>query len=187
MFLSRLKLNYGSSKDIFLSLQAAHRFVYSGFAEGQTHVDRTSKESASVLYRLETSGDLLVQSSVAPTLPGATVKEFSFAPMPGNVYQFRLKANPTKRVSGGGKRIAVLDRDRLPWLERKADANGFSLVTANVVTAKDYTINEIGVIRTVVFEGVLQVHDAALFSSAFRHGIGAGKAWGCGLLSLALV
>jgi CRISPR system Cascade subunit CasE len=37
----------------------------------------------------------------------------------------------------------------------------------------------------VCFEGVLEVRDAGLLAGALAAGIGPGKAFGCGLLSLA--
>jgi CRISPR-associated protein Cas6/Cse3/CasE subtype I-E len=43
------------------------------------------------------------------------------------------------------------------------------------------------IIRTVQFDGVLQVVNPADFLGVLSHGIGRGKSYGCGLLSLAPV
>jgi CRISPR system Cascade subunit CasE len=40
-------------------------------------------------------------------------------------------------------------------------------------------------VATVVFDGVLEISDQALFLEAVRHGIGRAKSYGQGLLSVA--
>lgn len=124
---------------------------------------------------------------------------------------FRLRANPTRKIetksgpSGerrNGRRIELrADADLAKWLERKSDASGFRVLALR--TAPELTDVQIlapmkqtgwrddhGVRRRltfggVLFEGRLVVTDADLFRAALENGIGSGKAYGFGLLSIA--
>ncbi len=124
--------------------------------------------------------------------------------------QFRLRANPTRCVSqkaGGkrrGKRMGIYDESgQLDWLQRQGAAHGFRLAAVSVSPsvadlnavpqaqatgrrqtadgAKHATLT----FGAVLFEGALIVIDSALFQDALRNGIGRGKAYGFGLLSVA--
>jgi CRISPR system Cascade subunit CasE len=96
-------------------------------------------------------------------------------------------ANPT--VSRGGKRLGLVgDTAQLAWLDRQGERAGFGVETA-LVTGSDSVQARKGNMRVtllrVCFEGVLVVKDAAALAAAISAGIGHGKAFGCGLLSLA--
>ncbi len=128
--------------------------------------------------------------------------------------RFRLCANPTKRLHdgtgkdgwGAGKRVDLRrEEDQLAWLESKARVGGFALchVQANplVTNVRQMPGGRITGNRSrrgsasterapltfgaVLFEGALQVTDPALFLSTLERGIGSGKAYGFGLLSIA--
>jgi len=130
--------------------------------------------------------------------------------------RFRLCANPTKRLHvgtgkdgwGAGKRVDLRrEEDQLAWLEAKAQSGGFALchVQANphVVNVRQMPGGRVtgnrsrrGAATTerapltfgsVLFEGELRVTDPVLFLSTLEQGIGSGKAYGFGLLSIAPV
>lgn len=100
-----------------------------------------------------------------------------------------------------GRRVALRDEaDQLPWLTRHGEAAGFALVNARLEPGGEefstVTVRPAGILRgwkgrsvvtveTALFEGVLETTDAALFRQSIANGIGPGKAYGCGLLSLA--
>jgi CRISPR system Cascade subunit CasE len=111
-----------------------------------------------------------------------------------------------------GKRVAVRDEEaRLAWLHRKGTDAGFTLAAARVAPGIDSkpeayqgfsaTREEPAGMRygrqpaadrgialeTCTFEGVLEVADADALRAAILSGVGPGKAFGCGLLSLAAV
>jgi CRISPR system Cascade subunit CasE len=124
---------------------------------------------------------------------------------PGQSLRFRLRANPTMmhvngdiNVRADHKRCGLYkEAEQLAWLERHAGRSGFQIVRDVVRIAslgvqngekpaakeggKGHTVKCL----TVDFDGVLTVDDADAFLAAFRKGIGRGKAWGCGMLSLA--
>jgi CRISPR system Cascade subunit CasE len=125
----------------------------------------------------------------------------------GRRLRFRLKANSTRRAcknsrhpSGQpldskwiGKRIPVRVEALRDWLDRCAQRSGFH-VTALTKTVAGYVyFNETGEkgkskrLSSVLFEGTLEVDDPTAFATAVRAGMGHGKAFGFGLLSLAPV
>lgn len=135
----------------------------------------------------------------------------------GQRLAFRLRANPTKRFSAGkgnkGKRMALLEAGlQLDWLKRKFDSgqdkggderqSGFKLIQANVsrnvflADQKEETLNNNGdqhkqvhdlKLFGIQFDGVVEVLDPILAQHTIQAGIGSGKAFGFGLLSVALV
>jgi CRISPR system Cascade subunit CasE len=133
----------------------------------------------------------------------------------GAVLRFRLRANPTrkihttaethtpgKRPTGPNGTRKPLTREELPaWLERKAQRHGFRLLDArnqpDPISGKEQVGRKAdprdGEKRmrmthaAVLFDGELEVTDADLFRDALWGGIGPAKAYGFGLLSIALV
>lgn len=124
----------------------------------------------------------------------------------GTVLGFTLRANTTRKVgttsktqriqgvekSNGRRVFLTRPEDQLEWLERKAQYCGFKVLAANLRhedsrgkqrtnKAELHSLRFLG----VVFEGSLIVTDKALFLDALRQGIGPGKAYGFGLLSVA--
>jgi CRISPR system Cascade subunit CasE len=237
MYLSRLLLEARDRRvrrDL-ADCQAMHRRVMSGFpSAGGTG---RARESFGVLYRLEGRSGvggvaLLVQSLVEPewgSLPAGYLGEMNDGENPacksvaafydsleaGTSLRFRLRANPTRRVSprsesersgGYGKRVEIYDeRGRLEWLARKAERHGFSLksvrayrdvpnvrvapegkVTGRRDTGDGGHAHVFGLsFGSVLFDGELTVTDAGFFRQGLRDGIGTGKAYGFGLLSVA--
>ncbi len=114
---------------------------------------------------------------------------------------FRLRANPTMRLptpqgSGAkGKRVGIYDEEaQLAWLARKGKQHGFLLLQAQI--RDDGKLKQAEAVRakngvhnlellSVQFDGFLQVIDPAALAHAVSAGIGSGKAFGFGLLSLA--
>lgn len=101
-------------------------------------------------------------------------------------YRFRLAANPT--VTREGKRHGLVgEQEQLAWLGRQAQRLGFALEAALVIgsdTLRGAKAGQRVSLLRVLFEGVLTVRDADTLAQALVAGIGPGKAFGCGLLSL---
>lgn len=130
------------------------------------------------------------------------VKEWSFRARAGQRLAFRLLANPTRRVGNRedklyGKRVGLLKiEDQITWLVRKGEQHGFRVIHANASTAGTargtIPADEGRVIPAhiaswfgVRYDGELAVADPDVFESALANGIGSGKAFGFGLLSIA--
>ncbi len=125
----------------------------------------------------------------------------------GQVLRFRLRANPTKKVDTksspdgqrrNGRRVDLrTEPQQMEWLSRRADDSGFRLVpvgpgsdarAVRVGTSEKLrgrTASRLVTLAGVLFEGLLEVTDPDNLRLAIREGIGPGKAFGCGLLSVA--
>ncbi len=128
----------------------------------------------------------------------------------GMVLAFRLRANPTRKVDRrqdgdpdrrNGRRAALTtEADQLAWLRRKGAHGGFSLVALggrpDVPDVPDVRLSPIEKVEgrgtpdkrtfgAVTFEGRLRIDTADKLRVALVDGIGSGKAYGFGLLSLA--
>jgi CRISPR system Cascade subunit CasE len=213
MYLSRLTLNPRSrrvQREIAEPYQM-HRSLMRAFP------DDLAEGEERVLFRLETaqrSGapTLLVQSWAEPNwswlempnareylLPGSApnpaVKPFHPRLAAGQVLAFRMRANPTvkRTVDGKKKRVGLYREDeQRQWLQRKAEQNGFRLLSVHVRDDADVGGWARGDDRrhrlklyAVRFDGLLQVVDPDRVCEALRQGIGSGKGLGFGLLSLA--
>ncbi len=104
-------------------------------------------------------------------------------------YRFRLAANPT--VTRDGKRHGLAgEQSQQAWLHRQAGRLGFDVKAALVSGSDTLHGRKAGMhvsLLRVAFDGVLQVRDAEALTGALVAGIGPGKAFGCGLLSLARI
>jgi CRISPR system Cascade subunit CasE len=104
--------------------------------------------------------------------------------------RFRLKANPSKRDKETRKTVGLYYQpDQEAWFGRQAAQHGFSVEGLDIIPAANlWGTKEKGQpqikIHTALFQGVLKVQDPTLFVKAVRQGIGKGKSYGCGLLSL---
>jgi CRISPR system Cascade subunit CasE len=130
----------------------------------------------------------------------------------GSLLRFKLVANPTRKICtktcedgrrNNGKRVELRgEQEWVGWLGRKAEQSGFRLravsATAHVPdlrtagetkvtgqkTLPDGCVSRL-TFRGVAFEGRMEVVDCGLFQASLRAGIGPGKAYGYGLLSIA--
>jgi CRISPR system Cascade subunit CasE len=139
------------------------------------------------------------------------VDDFYAALTPGTVLRFRLRANPTRRVfqlkdgedaKWRGKRVELQGGDNcLAWLQRKGEQHGFALLVSGRQPAfGDVRVTDEGKLQgrraeqsgpirltlaAVRFDGRLTITDVDRFRDALASGIGSGKAYGFGLLSVA--
>ena len=244
MYFSRLILNPHSRwvQRELANPYELHRTLLRAFPENSFHRERDDHECAGVLYRLDMLSPhndfvLLVQSQMVPdwsflldhgpadyllrTDPfgeeNPAVKARTLAFRPGQMLNFRLRANPTKRLgktaqTNSGKRVGLYTADQqTTWLQRKADQHGFLLrrvqISQDERIKREQTIpvrvqpnSDAASISTeqakkrqklelfsVQFDGILQVTDPDRFLTAIQAGIGSGKAFGFGLLSVAPV
>lgn len=154
-----------------------------------------------ILFRLEDSSTLLVVSEQRPDWqklpPGYLLKEFPILDyanqslIEGEQYYFRLRANPTVRESAGkgqrGKRRGLCTiEEQEAWIKRKGEKKGFSLLSLSVrpeglTELKGTKIQ----LNSVLYEGALKVDDPKQLKEALFKGLGSGKSFGFGLLSIA--
>lgn len=125
----------------------------------------------------------------------------------GSQWQFRLCANPTYSTSQEGRRgkvhaCTLTDqpegnapgtsrlKTQMGWLMHQAERNGFHIEesAASVTHIQWYSFSkgsgEQVKLLSVTYEGRLTVVDAEKFQKALTEGIGRGKAYGMGLLTV---
>lgn len=116
----------------------------------------------------------------------------------GKVLRFRLRANPTRKIdtksdpSGArrnGRRVPVHGAEaQIAWLIQKGQEYGFELLQVSIAaTGVGELLRSPATGRTfqgVLFEGRLVIRDGSRFHRAVTSGLGPGKAYGFGLLSI---
>lgn len=116
----------------------------------------------------------------------------------GDKWHFRITANPTKSLSNNdtkkrGKVVAHTTIEyQKKWLTEKSVKNGFTITedTFDVVQSSwkhfyKKNNNKPVSILSVTYEGILTISDVESFKTALINGIGRGKAYGMGLLTIA--
>ena len=112
----------------------------------------------------------------------------------GSTWQFRLCANPTYSKTKPNGRGTVCAHSTVEhqcrWLKEQAQKHGFALADDEftVVHSQWYTFSKSTgdkvKLLSVTYEGLLSVTDAESFREALTQGIGRGKAYGMGLMTL---
>lgn len=202
--LTRIILHNNNRKVLHLlaSPERIHATVLHGFMNG-TH-DR-------VLWRTDTRRDLTFVYIVSQEAPNydfvndmydseASYRTTSYDAFldsihEGNVYSFVLACNPIINKNNGadastrGKRVPLVGRLAREWVVKKLTECGGSHVIlspehdeSNIVFTKKGCKKV--TLKRQVFTGTITVSNAGLFRDAMVSGIGAAKAYGCGLLTL---
>lgn len=100
-------------------------------------------------------------------------------------YQFKLVANPLQSNIKDRRIPCHGNQERLEWLKKQGTRYGFKVIQAQVSDYKENKIRKYGfTVKSVTFEGILQVTDTKKFKQALRRGIGREKAYGCGLMTV---
>ena len=182
------------------------------FGNGQVHVKRAMDSGFLFLIYPLPNGRavIIVQSAIEPDWGYAfhnanfllaappEVKPFEPRFSKGQSLRFRLAANPTRRLSKHspdakeesiGKRVPVPTDQLIDWLARRAESAGFFIERDATTVQPGYIyMNKNGKgqrLRSVLFDGLLLVTDPDAFRQTLIRGIGSGKAFGFGLLSIA--
>lgn len=214
IYLSQLILNPGSPmvQSEIANPYEMHRTLMRGFTckrDGANVLYRLESNPYSGVVAL------LVQSSVEPQWEPLTrlgQGQYLFSPpafkaidldlQKRQILRFRLVANPS--VKKNGKRHALYnEEEQRRWLatkgtgctEKKRPSHGFEVLDMDIQKGNNHEghiYRDNGekhnvTIFSVQFDGILQVTDPAAFLAAIQAGIGSGKAFGFGLLSVAPV
>ena len=228
MYLTRMPLNAArwETRRLMASPYRLHAVVEAAFSPGMA----TSDGDGRVLWRLDKRTDkpqafwLYIVSPEKPDLThvveqaGWPVHERlwetkDYRPFldrleNGQRWEFRLKANPVRKVrKDKGRRpdesvVGTLQghvtvKQQVEWLMSRAEAHGFELpLDANekpavIVSQRNREVFRRGsdevTLSTAVYDGTLTVTDADLMRATLCQGIGRAKGFGCGLLTIAPV
>ncbi|MGP5243564.1 type I-E CRISPR-associated protein Cas6/Cse3/CasE [Corynebacterium variabile] len=188
-----------------------HAAVLSSFPPGTDAVS----DNGRVLWSIDRSGDKTALWMLSPAVPSFEhlqeqagwsqqqtweTRDYSGLIgqlMKGQQYAFRLVANPIHIVTEGGmkkRRVHQKPEFQLQWLLDRQEAMGVKFlreedaVAATVTGSERLVFNRKGrnvTLVRVVYQGLLEVTDRDLLEQTLISGIGKGKAYGCGLLTLA--
>ena len=206
LHLTRVRINPRNStaRSDLRSAISLHRTVMSMFPDVP---DSAARSALGVLHRLDATGSgpvLLLQSVAVPNIEAlpdgyGDTRVTSLGALlvrlrSGTPVRYRIVVNATKKVGSGeqaGKRIALGAGPTKLWWVRRADAAGLDLAEEPILVSTSITgsddIDGRVTLRPWQVDGVAEVRDPALLTAAIREGIGRGKAYGCGLLTLALL
>lgn len=105
-----------------------------------------------------------------------------------SVYRFAITINPVKRENASGKIVPLRTREAVgEWFTTKAPNWGFAMKQMEVRSMNVIRFEKKGqqvTLGQATLIGLLHVLDAVRFNHSVTHGIGRGKAFGCGLLQV---
>ncbi len=166
------------------------------FPDNLKEIDKSGR----ILLRVNNDLTVLIQSALCPDwsflikedqylLINPMIKQFDYPQFKeGQKFWFRLFGNPTKKIEG--KRVGMYKEEKqYIWLNRKSDMCGFNLIHVNItkkeeITARAGRNSKVMTFYGVQFEGMLQVVDSNKFKVTMENGIGSGKSFGFGFLTI---
>lgn len=159
------------------SVNATHKFVVSGFPEGEEYA------RAGALWRQD-GDNLTIQSKTVPLgwhgIEHKTI-DITRRLKGAEAWSFRLRSNPVKNVTGGRRLPVQGEAALLDWFEERV--RGCEIIDLDFderggvrVPERSFTIN------TVDFKGILKVTDPEEFTEWVASGVGRSKPWGYGMV-----
>ncbi len=170
-----------------------HRAVYSLFAD-----DRELKSGPSGILFVDKGAYkglrcILVVSDREPLTPDVGTlesRELKPAFLEFPQYRFECVLNPVCKDNETGRRVPLRGRDAIAsWFIKKAPSCGFVLDEASLQVV-EISVDSFEKARQKItlskvrFTGILTVENKDRFVESVAHGIGHGKAFGCGLLQI---
>lgn len=181
LFITRATISYEDAARQFLNTSYKwHQFIWKAFP--------TKDGARDFLYRIDSALDgitITILSPEATINPGLST--WQCKPIPDTFflqpkYRFKLRANPTFKTPNGKRYNLHRQDDILHWLQCKALRCGVKFSPNSEISIAPY--NQLSV-QGVDISGTLTVTNIDDFKKAVKLGIGKGKAFGFGLLTLA--
>ena len=205
MYLSRVELDTESRNTIMalVSPQKLHGAIESAFnGERRRRLWRIDK-LGNKLYVLIVSEDEPVLDGIVSQFGNGNAGEIrSYDALlnrlkAGSIWHFRLTANPTKGARDKNDPMArgvvtahCSEHYQKKWLSDRAEKHGFSLTDDDfmVTETKWLHFRKRGsrpvTLLSVTYEGTLIITDPEMFSKILCEGIGRGKAYGLGMMTV---
>ena len=209
MYLTRMELDVGKrdTRKGLLSPSIFHGAIESSFPGGRERrlwrVDEFQGRYYLLLLRAQVPDLSHMAEQIGSEGHERSWKTKAYDPLldrikQGSTWQFRLTANPTKSVcpSQPGKRgevhAHITPAHQLQWLLDRCERHGFTVdpEEVNVTKSQWQRFYKGGqqkkpvTLLSVTFEGILTVTDAECFRKTMVGGLGRGKAFGLGLLTI---
>ena len=205
MKLTRMALDMTKRKTMYAlsSPNIFHGIVESSFpGERKRNLWRIDQlRGTTYLLILSEDEPNLTQAVQEIGIDGSTWESRDYTPLlnritEDSVWQFRLCANPTYSEKRQGERGKVhahrTPEHQMEWLMQQGEKHGFQMTkdSSAVTESRLYHFikgsggrKEVELL-SVTYEGLLTVTDAEQFKSVLQNGLGRGKAYGMGLLTV---
>lgn len=182
--------------------QKMHRLVSGFFGEErqQAHVlYRTNAAGGSIQVYLYSDHPVLALPDWVQLAGQRDLSDWLKAMKAGECLGFDLLTSPCKKVSQGEngrnsqRRILREPQQRLDWLQRKAEQNGFQILNVQELEQSHsygkHSRDKGGsmYLDAYHYQGTLKITDPEQFILALREGIGPGKAYGLGMLMVRIL
>jgi CRISPR system Cascade subunit CasE len=147
------------------------------------------RAAASILYRIEHRPQprILLQAAVAPARSDYGIRVTDLTALldrlhPGVRVHIRVDVNAVRCQSRTGRRLPVPDSDLPAWLTERLDP---ALTDVDILNAP-ITVSRAGShpLRVAHITATATVGEEGRLIELIRDGVGRGKAYGCGLLSV---
>lgn len=211
MYLSQIQLDirHPSIRRALRDCNELHRDLMSAFPQTQT--DDAARKTENMLFRLVEHRDgicLLMTSDSVPNAECLRKRGYLLAPnavkdvsalenvfRAGMFLRFEILLSPCKKISSDQKnsrRVFLQKEDeRAQWMDRQGEKYGFRICNLEekaVRISLDGNKNGSRIhYDAVSMTGVMEITDAKMFFQAYRQGIGPGKAYGLGMLTVAKI
>ena len=198
-----------NSRATFESSHAGRIGAYAAGADGMSR-SKSAPAPAAVILDPRAKLYLLLLSEELPALPGlsaqfgtgAAPETRRYEPLldrvtPGSCWLFLLTANPTRTrkdpadpLARGALKPCYLEAEQEQWLLEQAGKHGFALTEGAFQVTRKQTCHfrkngkRPVTLLAVTYEGILQVTDPEAFREMLWQGIGRGKAYGLGLMTI---
>jgi|SRR5690625_987720 len=179
-----------------------HRVVYSLYDDVRSEAEKANSTPSGILWA-DQGGDfrarqiLLLASREPAEKVNGKYGQVRSKPVPitfldHEQYRFKVIVNPTRRNNASRKIVPVRGREAVAgWFAERAEASwGFAISPAHlqvdrieVLRFRDKARRPVTLAQAHV-QGLLRVTDPERFRQSFMHGIGRGRAFGCGLLQI---
>lgn len=110
--------------------------------------------------------------------------EYNIPVRTGMVYKYYLRANPSAKIFFINTNLET-EESWKKWFEIEGRANGFEVVDMKTIDDGYVTCSEKKIkYVSVIFEGVLKITNEPKFRKVLNNGLGRGREYGLGLLSV---
>lgn len=211
MYLSRVRMDisHRGVRNALRDCNELHRDLMSAFPK--TQAEGSARACEHLLFRVierRNEISLLMTSDSMPDVDRLRERGYILTPdcireisalkevfRPGMFLRFELLAFPSKKSNFGtrnSRRVFLREeKERVDWLVRQGEKYGFRICEQQedaVQTRIGGRKQEMHIhYEAVRFTGILQVTDTERFWEGYRHGVGPGKAYGLGMLTVSKV
>lgn len=197
MYITRLKLTEKFTNYYKGDMQKIHRFIQSLF--------ECSREVSNTLYRIHETKDgiiLYIQSATKPKKPKdehhyiENIKIVDATNLynsieNGKIVSLLVQTSPYKKTTvNTSKKARIIYKkkdERIDWMKRKGRQNGFEIMTIEESAGEDIRFEKEGKsvnYPSYRYNAIIRVTDEKAFKKLLCNGLGCGKAYGNGLVTI---